>query len=586
MASLKTISTRQRVARRWSPPDFGRRRRLVLAVLTAALIAVTGGAFLRQIWETDFLQDQGDRRYLREVAIPAHRGMVLDRNGEPLAVSTPVDTVIANPKQLERTRDNLAAISKALGMPLDELREQLEEKSEKSFIYLRRRITPDRSDRLMEAVQRLDIKGLEMQREYRRFYPSGELTAHVVGFTDIDDAGQEGVERSYNEWLTGTPGARRVLKDGKNRVVKDVENVRAPKPGRDLVLSIDRRLQFLAYRELKAAVEKNKALGGSAVILDVNTGEVLAMVNQPSYNPNGRRDNRRGRMRNRAITDVMEPGSTVKPFVVAAALEKRVVTPTTPINTSPGVLQVGQYTVRDVHNYGGLNVTGVITKSSNIGVTKIAWMMPAEELYQTYRRLGFGQLTGSGFPAESAGQLPHFKGWNRFEHATLSFGYGLSVSTLQLAQAYAVLAADGVKRPISLIKVDQPPEGERVFSVATARAMRAMLETVVSSVGTAKDAAVKGYRVGGKTGTAKKAVAGGYASRKYQSVFAGMLPLSNPRLVMAVMIDEPSGGVYYGGKVAAPVFASVMVDAVRLLNIPPDQVEEGSPRLAGVEPTR
>lgn len=588
MASVRPLSKRQRASRWRSPPNFLRRRKLVIGLLVTAMVFAIGGGLWRHVWETEFLREQGDRRYLREVPIPAHRGMVRDRNGEPLAVSTPVDTVWANPKILDRAPKKLVAIAEAIDLPVEQVRNNLEQHKDKGFTYLRRRITPDRSERLMEAVEALEIEGIGMLREYRRFYPSGELTAHLVGFTDIDDAGQEGVELAYNETLAAKPGARRVLKDGRGRLVdEDVEGVRPPKAGEDLVLSVDRRLQFLAYRELKAAVEKHKAAGGSAVILDATTGEVLAMVNQPSYNPNGHRDNRKGRMRNRAITDVMEPGSTVKPFVVAAGLERRVITPTTPISTSPGVMQVGKYQVKDVHNYGGLDVTGVITKSSNIGVSKIAWMMPTEALWDTYRRLGFGQSTGSRFPAESSGVLPHFKGWSRFEHATLSFGYGLSASTLQLAGAYAVLAADGVKRPLSMLKLDQPPAGERVFRPETARAVRAMLETVVSKIGTAKDAAVKGYRVGGKTGTAKKAVGGGYASRKYQSVFAGMLPMSNPRLVMAVMIDEPSGGVYYGGKVAAPVFAAVMTEAVRLLNIPPDQPEETPPvRLAGVETAR
>ncbi len=561
-------------------PNYAQRRRLVLGLLLFGVLALIGRAFERQVWQTEFLQQEGARRYIRDLEMPAHRGVVRDRNGELLAVSTPVDSVVANPREFEPNPENVRAVADALGLAFDGVSQTLAENSTKGFVYLRRRITPDRAERLSRAVAERGIEGVDLIREYRRYYPSGEITAHVVGFTNIDDQGQEGLELGYDEWLTGEPGLRRVLKDGVGHVVQDVESLRQPRAGKDLVLSIDRRLQFLAYRELKAAVDKHKAAGASAVILDTRTGEVLAMVNQPSYNPNGRRDNRRGRMRNRAVTDVMEPGSTVKPLVVAAALEQGVVKPTTRIETSPGVMGVGRYRVKDVHNYGSLDVTGVITKSSNIGVTKIAWMMPPERLWQTYRQLGFGELTASHFPAESAGHVPHFSGWNRFEHATLSFGYGLSVSPLQLAQAYAVLAADGIRRPISLLKVETPPEGERVFSEKTARAVKAMLETVVSQKGTARDAAVKGYRVGGKTGTAKKAVGGGYARNKYQSVFAGMIPLSNPRLVMVVMVDEPSGGVYYGGKVAAPVFASVMADAVRLLNLPPDQIDEESLRLA------
>jgi cell division protein FtsI (penicillin-binding protein 3) len=371
-----------------------------------------------------------------------------------------------------------------------------------------------------------------------------------------------------------------VLKDGRKQVVKDVESIRAPRAGRDLVLSLDRRLQYLAYRELKAAVKKHKARAGSAVILDVKTGEILAMVNRPSYNPNGSRSSRGGGGRNRALTDVFEPGSAIKPFTVAAALELGRYRPDTRIDTAPGHLKVGRQLVRDSRNYGVIDVSTVIRKSSNVGASRMALDLSAEELWALFARFGFGQGTESGFPGEVFGQLPHFRGWSRFEQATLSFGYGLSVTSLQLARAYASLAADGLLRPTSLLRVDEAPEGEQVISAKTARALRAMLEAVVSSEGTAPLAAVPGYRVGGKTGTARKSVSGGYAKDKYLAIFAGMVPVSHPRLVMVVMIDEPTAGKYYGGQVAAPVFSKVMAGALRLLNIPPDDYGPSGLRLA------
>jgi cell division protein FtsI (penicillin-binding protein 3) len=408
------------------------------------------------------------------------------------------------------------------------------------------------------------------------------MFGHIVGYTDIDDKGIEGMELAFEPWLKAEPGRRRVIQDGRRHVVEEVERISAPQHGKDLVLSLDRRLQFLAYRELKRAVQLHKAKSASAVVLDVTTGEVLAMVNQPAYNPNGQLTGAGSTRRNRAVTDVMEPGSTVKPLVMATALEAGVVTPTTPVNTSPGVLQVGYNTVKDVHNYGQLDATGVITKSSNVGIVKLALRMDREKLWSMYDRLGFGRATGIRFPGEVAGHLPHFKEWSAFEHATLAFGYGLSVTTLQLAGAYSVLAADGIRRPPSLLKRTEIPEGERVLSSETVRKVRAMMETVVSAKGTARRAAIEGYRVAGKTGTAKKAGRGGYAKRAYQSVFAGMAPAGAPRFVMVVMVDEPGGKDYYGGIVAAPVFAKVMQGALRLYNVPPD-VPEATMLMAGVE---
>ena len=546
-------------------PSYRARRYTVLGVLGLAFASLVWQSVDRQVFETAFLQEQGERRYLRTIRVSASRGMITDRNGEPLAISTPVKSVAANPKVLRNDSQTIGALASTLDIDPDRLRRQLS--SDRSFVYLKRRINPD----LAERVGALDLDGIDLLSEYRRFYPSGEVMSHMVGFTNIDDQGQEGMELAYDEWLSGSPGAKRVIKDGKGRVVNQVENIQSPSPGRDLVLSIDRRLQFLAYRELKAAVAKHRASSGSAVILDARNGEILAMVNSPSYNPNAHRGRRTDSLRNRAVTDVFEPGSTIKPFTVAAGMEQGRFNSRTPIDVSPGQMKVGRYLVRDNRNYGMIDVATVLRKSSNVGASKIALSMEAETMWQLYTRLGFGESTYSQFPGESSGRLPHFSDWSTFEQATLSFGYGLSVTPLQLARAYAVLANDGVRLPVSLLKLEDPPRGERVVRQSTARSVVNMLEAVVSRDGSAPLAAVPGYRVSGKTGTAKKSVAGGYAEDKYLSLFVGMAPASRPRLVMAVFIDEPRGEEYYGGQVAGPVFSKVMSGALRLLNIPPDK---------------
>jgi cell division protein FtsI (penicillin-binding protein 3) len=565
------------------PPNFTARRRALALMLTVAFLSVVSAAFYRQVLEHEFLRDEGEKRFLREREIPARRGMVTDRNGQPLAISTSVSTVWADPRLLVQRRDALAPLAEALEIAPSELSSRVERyvADGKHFIFLRRRIEPQSADAVAGVVDTYKLSGVGMDTEYRRYYPGGEMFGHVVGFTNVDDVGQEGIELIYNDWLSAEPGKRRVIQDGRRRVVEEVEQIRPPHHGNDLALSLDRRLQFLAYRELKRAVAEHRAKSGSAVLLDVRTGEVLAMVNQPSYNPNAARSEPIESRRNRALTDVFEPGSTVKPLVVATALEQGVINPHTPVNTSPGFLTVGHNRVRDIHNYGLLDTTAVITKSSNVGVVKIAQRMDRSVLWSTYNRLGFGHQTNVKFPGERSGLLPSFEGWSRFEHATLAFGYGLNVTTLQLAQAYAVLANDGVRRPLSLRKVDGIPEGERVFSERTAQQVRLMMETVVSKKGTARRAAIPGYRVGGKTGTAKKATGHGYVAGKYQAVFAGMAPISDPRFVMVVMIDEPGGKVYYGGLVAAPTFAKVMQAALRLYNVPPDD-PEGSLRLAAL----
>jgi cell division protein FtsI (penicillin-binding protein 3) len=577
---VKRRSERERIKQRLrrverarrKPPNFAARRAALVLMLSAAFLSVVGSAFYRQVLEHEFLRDEGEKRFLREREIAARRGMVTDRNGEPLAISTSVSTVWADPQMLAAHMDAVPALANALELPADQLRARLDQyiRDKKRFIFLRRRIEPQNAEAVERLVDEYKVSGIGMDTEYRRYYPGGEMFGQVVGFTNVDDAGQEGVELIFNDWLSADPGKRRVIQDGRGRVVEEVEQIKPPSHGNDLALSLDRRLQFLAYRELKRAVAEHRAVSGSAVLMDVRTGEVLAMVNQPSFNPNAARTEPIDARRNRALTDVFEPGSTVKPLVVAAAMEAGLINPRTPISTSPGFLTVGSNRVKDIRNYGQLNATSVITKSSNVGVVKIAQMMDRAVLWQTYRQLGFGRATDVQFPGERTGFLPHYERWSRFEHATLAFGYGLNVTALQLAQAYAVLANDGVRRPASLRRLDVIPEGERVFSEDTARKARLMMETVVSESGTARRAAITGYRVAGKTGTAKKATGRGYAKGKYQSVFAGFAPVDQPRFVMVVMIDEPRGKYYYGGIVAAPTFSKVMQAALRLYNVPPD----------------
>ena len=544
------------------------RRIVLLLCMGLAAVTLVGRAVELQVLDNEFLRNQGDARHLRVVGLPAHRGMIRDRSGEPLAVSTPVESVWANPQELGGEQQRIPELTRLLELDRDHVQRLLASRADKEFIYLRRHISPA----LAGQVVALDIPGVYLQREYRRYYPAGEVAAHIVGFTNIDDVGQEGLELAYEEWLRGAAGAKRVIKDGKRNIVEDVESIRRPRAGKELVLSIDRRIQYLAYRELKAVMQEHKARSATAVVLDVKSGEVVAMVNQPSFNSNNRQKLRISDMRNRAITDVFEPGSTMKPFIVAAALESGRYRPDTPVSTAPGWLRVGVNTVRDVHDYGQLDVAGVIRKSSNVGITKIALALPAEEIWGLLSELGFGVQTFSGFPGEASGLLSHFGGWNAIETATLAYGYGISVTALQLAQAYAVLATDGIKRPVSFLRMDEAVEERRILPAAVARQVRAMLEEAGGPRGTAPAARIAGYRVAGKTGTVKKSAAGGYAKNKYLAVFAGMAPASDPRLVMVVMVDEPSNGKYYGGQVAAPVFSRVMSGALRLKNVPPDDV--------------
>ena len=557
--------------------DYASRWRFLLIGLIAAMIGLLGRAVDLQVLDRQFLKHQGDMRHIGLVPVPAHRGRIIDRNGELLAISTPVKSVWVNPREFEASEQQLKALGDLLGISTKEIHKRVDDTS-RGFAYLRRRISPELAD---QAIA-LDIPGVYADREYRRYYPAGEVTSHLLGFTNIDDSGQEGMELAYNDWLKGVQGSRRIIRDGTRRIIEDLENVRSPVPGKDLALSIDQRLQYLAYRELKKAVMRHQARSGSLVLLDAQNGEVLAMVNQPSFNPNSRAKLSGNVSRNRAITDVFEPGSTIKPFAVACALELGLLRPDTIIDTNPGQMHVGRNIVRDVHNYGVLDVTHILQKSSNVGVSKIALSLPSNKFWAFYNNLGFGQPLDTGFPGEASGKLSDHQGWNSFEQATLSFGYGLSTSTLQLGRAYLALANDGVLPMVGLLKRDRPAERHNIMSAHTAVTVRTMLERVVTREGTALKASIPGFRVAGKTGTVKKIGANGYEKAAYLSVFAGMVPASKPKFVMVVMIDEPSAGEYYGGAVAAPVFSAVMEGALRFLNIEPDQEEE-TPALIAVQ---
>ncbi|HEX5514888.1 MAG TPA: penicillin-binding protein 2 [Gammaproteobacteria bacterium] len=538
---------------------------LVFAVLGCVLL---WRAVDLQVLDKQFLQGQGDARHLRVVEIPAHRGVIADRNGEPLAISSPVSSVWVNPKEFIAGAADTARLARLLDLEPRLLERRIGERADREFLYIKRHVEPD----LGEQVMALSLPGVALQHEYRRFYPAGEVTAHVVGFTDIDDRGQEGVELAYNDWLQGDPGAKRVVRDRYGRIVDDVESLREPSPGKPLRLSIDRRLQYLAYRELKAAAAEQRVRAASLVLLDVTTGEVLAMVNQPGYNPNNRAEINGQVARNRAVTDAYEPGSTIKVFSVAAALESGRFRPDSVIDTGRGYMQVGSYTIHDSRAYGKIDVSTLIQKSSNIGIAKIALELAPETIWNLYARLGFGMPVGTGFPGEAVGLMPSRPPQRPAERAALAYGYGLSVTPLQLASAYATIAADGVRRPVSFLALERAMAEEQVISPVAARQVRAMMETVVADGGTAPQARVPGYRVAGKTGTARKAAAGGYAEKAYLSYFAGFAPASKPRLAMVVVLDEPSAQYYYGGRVAAPVFSRVMGGALRLLNVPPDDL--------------
>ena len=543
----------------------GWRSRLLLVAVLSGFAMLAGRAFYLQGLNTTFLQAKGEARYGRVIEMPASRGQVRDRNGQPVAISTPVESIWASPEDLDLDDRQIARLAESLDVPAAEIRQKIARK-DRQFVFLKRQISPEQAAKVMA----LRIPGVFQQREFRRYYPAGEVMAHVVGFTGIEDNGQEGIELAAQSRLAGLPGSRRVIKDRKGRVIEDVESLRAPRDGEVVTLAIDHRLQFLAHRELKAAVEANRAKGGSVVILDARTGEVLALVNQPDYNPNNRANVSGAQTRNRSVTDLFEPGSTMKPFTIAAALEAGLVTPETMVQTAPGSMTVGGWKISDTHPYGLLSVAQVIQKSSNVGSAKIMLAMAPEKMGTLYRDLGFGAQPETGFPGEAKGLLRPWAKWKPIEQATMAYGHGMSVSLLQLARAYTVFTTDGHLLPLALTKRDTLPIGRRILKPETTREVTRMMELAVLPGGTAPRAQVPGYRVAGKTGTAHKPEDGGYAQHKYVSSFVGFGPVSDPRFIVAVMLDEPSGAKYYGGDVSAPVFSSVMGSALRMMSVAPD----------------
>jgi cell division protein FtsI (penicillin-binding protein 3) len=536
---------------------------LFMLMLAGLTILLGRGVYLQGIHD-DFLQKKGDARYSRVIEVSAHRGMITDRNGEPLAVSTPVESVWASPSDVEADRQQVKKLAQILGMDTSELKDRLFDTS-RDFVYLKRQLPPDQ----VEKVVALNITGIMLQREYRRYYPAGAEAAQTLGFTGQDDNGQEGLELALQEQLAGKPGSQRVIKDRRGHIVEDAGSLHVSKPGSDIVLSLDSNVQHLAYRELEYAVRQHKAKSGAVVVLDARSGEVLALANYPGYNPNSRNNASNKSMRNRAITDLFEPGSTMKPFAVATAIETGKVRPNTLINTENGVFTVNNRKIHDQHPAAMMTVSQIIQRSSNVGAAKVALSMKSEVLWQGLSESGFGAQTGSNFPGEAAGKLRDPKTWRPIEQATISYGHGISVNLLQLARAYTIFANNGELKPISLLKLDEPVAGKKVFSERTTRALINMLESVTHPGGTAPLAQVSGYRVAGKTGTAHKLEDGRYVNR-YVASFVGFAPVSNPRLVVAVMIDEPSNDDYYGGMVAAPVFSKVTEGALHALNVPND----------------
>jgi cell division protein FtsI (penicillin-binding protein 3) len=548
------------------PRSFRWRANFVLGLLVCGAFGLVYRAVELQLKDHKFLAGQGDARFSRVAEITATRGTITDRYGEPLAVSTPVDSVWVNPKELALASDQLPRLAKALKRDKNELARRVTSNLDREFLYLARHMQPTEA----QKIRALEIPGVYLMREYRRYYPAGEVAGHILGFTSVDDEGQEGLELAFDHWLAGEDGAKRVIQDRYGKIVQNVEEIRAMRPGRNLVLSIDLRIQYLAYRELKAAIRDQRAKSGSVIVLDVATGEVLAMVNQPTYNPNDRDQIKARTYRNRAVTDIVEPGSSMKPFVVAAGLASGRFNDRSIIDTNPGYIKVGAKLLEDHHNLGAINLATCLSESSNVCLTKVALALEPSQMYGTLNGLGFGQVTTSGYPGESAGLLPHYSHWRPVGISSMSRGYGLSVTPLQLAHAYSTVGALGVSRPISFLRVETPPAGDPVLDPAVSRMLIHLLEAVVAPDGGGKRAAIPGYTVAGKTGTAWKATAGGYATDRYLAVFGGIAPASNPRLAAVVVIDEPGAGKYYGGEVAAPVFSGVVGGALRLLAVPPD----------------
>ena len=541
------------------------RSQFIVACIALGFLGLVGRAAYVQVIDNAFFKRQGTVRFVRNLELPANRGRILDRNGNILASSVPVPSIWASPEEIDRDPTKLKALAKLLGMNPAELDKKLQD-DQKSFVWLKRHV----DETVAKQIGELKIKGVYDRKEYKRIYPEGESVAHVVGFTNIENVGQEGVELTFNEALGGQSGTRRVIKDRLGRVVEDVGDMVPPTDGRDLQLSIDSKVQYFAYEKIKEAVVNNRAQAGSVVVLDAKTGEILALANYPSYSPNGRGNLSGGQLRNRAMTDTFEPGSTMKPLVISLALEKGIVNPETPIQTAPGRLQMGPHTITDAHPHGMLSVTQVIQKSSNVGTVKIALQMQPYDMWELFTQVGLGQKPKVPFPGAVAGKVRAYKNWKPIEQATMSYGYGLSVSLFQLAQAYSVFANDGELLPMRLVKSDTPPDGVRVFSTKTTESVRHMLHLVTLPGGTAQKAQTLGYTVGGKTGTAHKVEGKGYAGRKYRGFFVGIATVETPRIVVAVRVDEPTAGLYYGGDVAAPVFSQTVQQTLRFLGVQPD----------------
>lgn len=557
--------------------SFRTRAWFALGALGLAAIGLVVRAVELQLVDREFLIGQGERRAVREVKIEAHRGAIVDRNGRPLAISTPVESVYANPRELAAVPERWPELAKQLKRNRNDFARRVSGNQNRDFVWLARHLTPGEA----QAVQKMNVPGVYLRSEYRRYYPAGEVLGHVLGLTNQDDDGVEALELAFDSMLAGEDGAKRVIRDNNGRRIEDIENIKAVRPGRDLTLSIDTRIQYLAYRELKRAIDDNRASAGSMVVIDVTTGEVLAMVNQPTFNPNDREQRataiNRGLVRNRAVTDMLEPGSSIKPFVIAAALESGRFDRSSVIDTGTGYYQTGSVVVQDEHPAGRLDLAGVLAKSSNVAMFKIAKELESEQMWNTLTRFGFGLVTASRFPGESAGSLPHYSSWRPVTVSSLSRGYNLSVTPLQLAQAYATLGGLGVARPVSLLRVDEPVAGQRVLSERSARTMITLLESVIKE-GTGSRAAIPGYRVAGKTGTARKTKEGerGYYTDRHVAVFGGLAPAGNPRLAAVVVIDDPRANGYYGGEIAAPVFSAVVGGSLRLMGVAPDVQLDGS----------
>ena len=541
------------------------RSRMMLAFVFAGFMALIGRAVFLQAWDTDFLQEKGDKRAIRDIEIPAYRGKITDRNGEILASSTPVRSVWAIPEDVAATRDQLRELSRLIDVPLEELDKKVGD-TDRSFVYLKRQLPPE----IAEKVTELNLPGIYQQREFRRYYPAGEVAAHILGFTGVDEVGQEGIELAFQQSLAGKPGSRRVLKDRRGNVVEDIANVRAPHEGKDVALSIDSKIQYIAYSQLKLAVEAHKAKAGGIIVLDARSGEVLALANLPTFNPNNRSNLTGQQLRNRVLTDTFEPGSVMKPFTISLAMEEGKITPDTMVQTAPGRYTIGTATISDSHALGTISVAQVIEKSSNIGTAKIALQLEREDMWAMFNRSGFGVQPQVQFPGAVSGKVRPAKSWRPIEQATMGYGYGLSVSLLQLARGYTVFARDGDIIPVTFLKAQGPAVGTQILSPEVAHAMRGMLELAAGPHGTAPRAQIMGYRVAGKTGTAHKQEGNGYAKDRYRATFVGLAPASNPRLIVAVMIDEPSDGRYYAGDVSGPLFSSVMGNALRALGVAPD----------------